>query len=169
LSHTLTYSLLLIFLTGLLPIAEVRGAIPLAFVLLGGNADHLLLGVITGIAGNLLIAPVVIPLLSRIESYILNSRRSPKFLQRAYRWVLSITRRRAESIREKSYVALTLFVAVPLPVTGAWTGSLIAYLLGMDKKKSIAAVEAGVLIASAIVFTATYLGVEALKKIFMLS
>ena len=54
-------------------------------------------------------------------------------------------------IGKYGYLALALFVAVPLPMTGAWTGALIAWLLGLDRKKSFAAIAFGVLIAGVIV------------------
>jgi len=160
--------LLLVFIVGLLPIAEVRGAIPLAFALFRDDSSQLFLSVTLGVAGNLLIAPIVIPLLDRVEKWVMHSKRSPEALRRVYRWVLNIARRRAKNIRSGGYAALAVFVAVPLPVTGAWTGSLIAYLLGMDRRRAVAAIELGVLGASAIVFTAVYAGLEVLKRIFML-
>jgi uncharacterized membrane protein len=52
-------------------------------------------------------------------------------------------------------LALTLFVAVPLPVTGAWSGCLVAWTLGLDRKKSILAISLGVVIAGLIVFFGT--------------
>ena len=160
--------LLLVFIVGLLPIAEIRGAIPLAFALFRDDSSQLLLGVALGIVGNLLIAPLVISLLDYVEKWVMYSKHSPRALRRIYSWVLNIARRRAENVKSGGYVALALFVAVPLPVTGAWTGSLIAYLLGMDRKRAIAAIELGVLGASAIVFAVVYLGVEVLKRIFLL-
>jgi len=161
-------SLLMVFIVGLLPVAEVRGAIPLAFALFSDDSSRLLLGVALGIVGNLLIAPLVLSLLDYVEKWVMYSKRSPEALRRIYRWVLNIARRRAESIKSGGYIALAIFVTVPLPVTGAWTGSLIAYLLGMDRKRAVAAIELGVLGASAIVFTAVYTGLEVLKRVFML-
>jgi len=161
-------SLLMVFIVGLLPIAEIRGAIPLAFALFRDDPSQLLLGVAMGIAGNLLIAPLVISLLDYVEKWVMHSKHSPEALRRIYSWVLNIARRRAENIRSGGYVALAVFVSVPLPVTGAWTGSIIAYLLGMDRKRAVAAIELGVLGASAIVFTAVYAGLEVLKRIFIL-
>lgn len=55
-----------------------------------------------------------------------------------------------------------------MPVTGAWTGSLIAFLLRVDKKKAVAAISLGVLIASIIVYSAVYLGISVLRTIFLL-
>jgi len=161
-------SLLLVFIVGLLPIAEIRGAIPLAFALFRNDPSQLLLGVTLGVVGNLLIAPLVLSLLDYVEKWVIYSKRSPEALRRVYSWVLNIARRRAENIKGGGYIALAVFVAVPLPVTGAWTGSLIAYLLGMERRRAVAAIELGVLGASAIVFTAVYTGLEVLKRIFML-
>jgi len=161
-------TLLLVFIVGWLPITEIRGAIPLAFAFFRNDPLQLLLGITLGIIGNLLIAPVVIPLLHYIERWIMNSKFSSEALRRFYKWALHIARHRAKNIKSGSYIALTIFVTVPLPATGAWTGSLIAYLLGMDRKRAIVAIELGVLGASAIVFAVIYLGIEVLKRVFLL-
>jgi uncharacterized membrane protein len=68
-------------------------------------------------------------------------------------------RRKAEKLERKmdvyGFLALTIFVAIPLPGTGAWTGCLIAWLLGLDRKKSIISIAFGVLIAGIIVLSAS--------------
>jgi len=152
----------------MLPVAEVRGAIPLAFALLRDNPQQLLLGVILGVAGNMAVAPILIPLLSFIERRVLESSGKLKLIRAVYERGVAVARRRARGLKAGSYIALAVFVAVPLPVTGAWTASLIAHILGMDKRKAVLAIEAGVAAASLIVFTATYLGVEALKHLLAL-
>lgn len=62
------------------------------------------------------------------------------------------------------FLALTIFVAIPLPATGAWTGSIIAWLLGLERKKSIFAIALGVLIAGVIVLLAS-LGIFSLVNL----
>jgi uncharacterized membrane protein len=94
-----------------------------------------------------------------------------KYLSRYKTWkhvfdkLFAKTRERAtEKIQRYEVIGLMFFVAIPLPVTGAWTGALIAYLFGLDLTRSLCAITAGVLIAGLIVLSIT-LGVVELFKI----
>lgn len=79
--------------------------------------------------------------------------------RRAFGFYIEKLRRKAEKVERKmsvyGFLALTIFVAIPLPGTGAWTGCLIAWLLGLDRKKSILAIAFGVLIAGIIILLAS--------------
>ena len=66
-------------------------------------------------------------------------------------------------VERYGYLGIMLFVAIPLPITGAWTGTLGAWILGMDRRKSILAVAAGVVIAGVIVSLVVGLGIGALS------
>ncbi|MBU0927495.1 MAG: small multi-drug export protein, partial [Spirochaetes bacterium] len=68
-----------------------------------------------------------------------------------------------EKVERYGYLGIMLFVAVPLPITGAWTGVLGAWILGMDRKKTMLAVAAGVLVSGVIVSLVVGFGVEALS------
>ncbi|MCI4435748.1 MAG: small multi-drug export protein, partial [Ignisphaera sp.] len=103
-----------------------------------------------------------------IDRFIRSSKNVPAILRSAYIKVLDYVQRKSKRFENYEVTALALFVGVPLPATGAWTGSLIAFLLGMDRRKALVAVELGVLIASIIVFAASYAGIAILKKIFYL-
>ena len=80
-----------------------------------------------------------------------------------YRRVVGVFLKRAERKSEKvmkrideiGYIALALFVAVPLPGTGAWTGTFVAWVLGLDRKKSILAISLGVIIAGLVILLAS--------------
>jgi uncharacterized membrane protein len=78
-----------------------------------------------------------------------------KLYQDFFNRILSKTRKKAKEVEKKidkfGYLALVLFVAIPLPGTGAWTGAFISWLLGLDRKKSLIAISTGVLIAGLIV------------------
>lgn len=137
--------------TAVLPISELRGAIPLAI-----STYHFTwyYAYLFGVIGNLLPVPFillffnsVIPLLSRVG-----------FLNRIMQWYFSWTKRRSKTIERYGWLGLTIFVAIPLPVTGAWTGSILASLLGMKFKYAFFAIVLGVLIAGVIVTCATVLG-----------
>ncbi|OGN94811.1 MAG: hypothetical protein A2Y89_01155 [Chloroflexi bacterium RBG_13_51_18] len=137
--------------TGALPISELRGAIPLA---IGTYHFSWYYAYLFGVIGNLLPVPfillffnTVIPQLSRIG-----------FLNRIMQWYFTWTKRRSKLIERYGWLGLMIFVAIPLPVTGAWTGSILAVLLGMKFKYAFSAIVAGVLIAGVIVTCATVLG-----------
>ena len=139
---------LYLFLVSMLPIAELRGAIPLGIY--WGLSPILVF--IVAILGNMVPVPFILLFLDSIEKYL---RRSEK-MARALDWIFERTYKKAdEKVRRWEYLALILFVAIPLPGTGAWTGSLIAYLFKFDIKKSMLSIFAGVLIAGAIVLIAS--------------
>ena len=156
-----------ILLVSLLPTVEVRGSIPLAFALFMDDAS-IVFALAIAVLGNLLIAPIALSILGWLDTFILNSRKAPALLKTLYLKILGYARSKASRINRYSLLALTVFVAVPLPGTGAWAGSLIAYILGIDRRRALLAIELGVLIASILVISASILGVELIKRIFML-
>jgi len=83
-----------------------------------------------------------------------------RWYQKAIGKVLSRLQRRVDRVQARmdrwGYFALMLFVAVPLPVTGAWSGSLIAWALGLDRWKSFLAISAGIIIAGLLVLFASF-------------
>ena len=136
-----------------LPISEVRGAIPLAVGVYGFSPlDAYLISVL----GNLLpIAPLLL-FLGPVSDYL--RRFSPG--DRFFTWLFARTRRKYIKDHENfGLTALAIFVAVPLPMTGAWTGCAIAFLLGFRFWPAFAAIAAGVLIAGVVV-TAAVVGFQ---------
>ncbi len=133
------------------PISELRGAIPWAIL------EHhfpwyyaFLLAVI----GNLLPVPFILLFLdtfSRLLSKI-------GIFEKMLHWLFERTRQRGKMINRYERIGLALFVAIPLPVTGAWTGSLAAVLFGLKFKHAFLSIFIGVLIAGVIVTCATLLG-----------
>lgn len=158
---------LLILLTSLTPGIEVRGSIPLTFILFNDGLGRIY-GTSVAVIGNLLIAPPIIALLKTLDNLIRTSRYIPKTLRSIYVIALNYARIKSLKLRKYSFVGLMTFTAVPLPGTGAWTASLISFLIGMDRVKAVLAIEVGVLIASVIVAAATYLGLEAVKALFLI-
>ncbi|MCC6015295.1 MAG: small multi-drug export protein [Desulfurococcaceae archaeon] len=155
---------LIVLLLGLAPVSEVRGAVPAARALFLGDGEFLLASTI-GLLGNLAVAPAVLYLLDRVEGFVVRLGR----LGRLYSRALEVARRRGSEVSGYGVLGLTVFVAIPLPATGAWTGSLAAYILGLPRGRAVLAIELGVLIAFTIVLGATVLGLEVLKAIFMLT
>ncbi|ADB57181.1 COG2426 family protein [Archaeoglobus profundus] len=138
-----------VLIVSALPISELRGGIPLALYL---GFDPLK-AYIFSILGNLLPVPFLLIFLNLIERIAL---RTP--LSRFYTRIVERTRRKKDLIEKYGYLGLSIFVAIPLPVTGAWTGCLLAFLLGLNRMKSFFYIALGVAIAGIIVL-ASSLGV----------
>jgi len=160
-------SIMIAFILGFLPISEVRGAIPYAIIKAGNDAASMTILALTGVFANLLIAPVALNILPMVEKIIVNEK-LPSFLRNLYFKVIEKAWEKASKMEKITFISLTLFVAVPFPATGAWTGSLVAFLLRVDKKKAVVAISTGVLTASLIVYSAVYLGLLIVKNIFLL-
>ncbi len=144
--------LALVLAVAALPVSELRGAIPLA--LLRFEFDPWL-AYGAGVLGNLLPVPF---LLLGLERLIAWAPRVP-LLRDGVRWWTARTRRKHSKAFERfGALALVLFVAVPLPVTGAWTGSLAAVLFGVPLRWSALLIALGVLLAGVVVSLATLVG-----------
>jgi len=139
-----------------LPISELRGAIPFAVA----SGMPLVEAAAIAVACNALVGPVAFVFLETFHRLL-------------YRWGFYagvfdrfVAKARAKvhaKVEKYGYLGIMLFVAVPLPVTGAWTGTLGAWILGMDRKKTMLAVAAGVVISGVVVSLVVGLGVEALS------
>jgi uncharacterized membrane protein len=127
-----------VFFTAAAPISELRGAIPLAILDLEVSWP---LAFLVAFAGNLLPVPFILLLLDRILQAI-----------------FAISRRRGGIVERYGLLGLVVFVAIPLPVTGAWTGSIVAYLLGIEFRRAFPAIVLGVFIAGVIVTVLTEIG-----------
>lgn len=136
---------LIIIGLSMLPILELRGAIPWAikFAPEMGTAKILLLSVI----GNFV--PVV-PLLLVLEP-LSNFLRRERHLDRMLTWLFERTRRRGRIIEKYKALGLAIFVGIPLPGTGAWTGALGAFLFGIRFKWALLAITIGIFMAGVIV------------------
>ena len=140
-----------------MPIAELRGAIPVAIRLYGMDP---LTAYLLAVIGNML--PVV-PLLLFLES-VSDYMRRWAFWDVFFNWLFRRTYHRHNAMYERyGTIALALFVAIPLPVTGAWTGCAAAFVFGIQFRHALLAILAGVLIAGIIVTTITLGGVGVLS------
>lgn len=144
-----------IFFISMLPIIELRGGIPIGYSL--GLPWHT--NMITAIIGNMIPVPFI--LLFVVKAFEIMKKRGimVNFINKIEKKAMS----RSDSIANKQFLGLMLFVAVPFPGTGAWTGALIASLLQLDRKKSFFTIFLGVIIA-AIIMTLGMYGV--IGKIF---
>ncbi len=132
------------------PIAELRGGIP-AGLLLGLSMKQAFLW---ACLGNLL---PVIPLLLFLDPVSRWLRRWPVW-DRFFAWLFARTARKSELIRKYEAVGLAIFVAIPLPMTGAWTGCAAAFLFQLPFRLAFPAVAAGVLGAGVLVALAIRIG-----------
>ncbi|MFC1658347.1 COG2426 family protein [Candidatus Omnitrophota bacterium] len=139
-----------VVIVAMLPVFELRGAVPLGFYLGMPPVKIFILALI----GNLL--PVV-PLYFLLQPVSRFLSRAPLF-RRFFNWLFAHTKKKAEIIQRYEAIGLMLFVAVPLPVTGAWTGTIAASLFRVKFKYTLPAVIAGVVIAGLIVTLLCFLG-----------
>ena len=149
-----------VLIVSMLPIFELRGGIPCGLLLkLAWWKTYL-----TAVLGNMI--PVV-PLLLFLDPISKGLRHRMALADKFFEWLFARTRRRTEAGMRKYgvFFGLMIFVAIPLPVTGAWTGCAAAFLFGIRFRYSLPAVLAGVLIASIIVSIATY-GTATVIKLF---
>ncbi|MGD8400924.1 MAG: small multi-drug export protein [Bacillota bacterium] len=137
-----------VIITAMLPYLELRGAIPYACHL-GLPAS---LAYLVALIGNMI---PVLPVMILIKPLSHSLDRLPLF-HRFFKWLFDRCRRRQDKILKYGYWGLLIFVAIPLPMTGAWSGALIAFLLGMRKRYTFLAILAGVAIAGLIVLLPTY-------------
>lgn len=151
---------LYVFLIAMVPIVELRGAIPVAYTLKATTSPDLniLLSYIVIAIGNM----IPVPLIFFFARRILEWGKDKKIIGRFFTWCLKKGEKGGQKLQAKAgrglYFALLLFVGIPLPGTGAWTGTLAASFLDMDFKKSVLAVIGGVVLASVIVGVLCTLG-----------
>ncbi len=143
-------------LLSLLPVSELRGAIPYAVA----SGMPIAVAALWCVAWNALAGPIALLFLATVHRLL-------------YRWAWYrgifdrfVAKARAkvhEKVEKYGYLGLAVFVGIPLPVTGAWTGALGAWILGMERKKAVLAIALGVLVAGIIVSLVVGLGVGALS------
>lgn len=151
---------LCVFFCAMLPIIECRGAIPLGWALGLPWWQTFLLA----FAGNILPVPFILLLIRKILSLMRGSH--VKFFRSIAAWLDRKVEKHKGSIEKYGYWGVTLFVAVPLPGTGGWTGSLISAALEQRPKKAFPAVVLGVLIACTVMTLIFYAGSSGLRAIF---
>lgn len=142
---------LIVFLISMVPLIELRGAIPYAV----GFGLPLVPSLVVALFGNMLPVPFIFLFARRILVWGKDKRYVGKF----FSWCLEKGEKGGRKLEAKAgaglYIALLLFVGIPLPGTGAWTGTLAASLLDMDFKKSMLYIFGGLLLAAAIMLAAS--------------
>ena len=137
----------IVFIVSLLPILELRGGILVGFLL----GMDLLPSFIIAFIGNIIPVPFILIFIKFIFKK-LKKTRMKGFIEKIENKAMS----KSDQIQKYAYLGLFLFVGIPLPGTGAWTGSLIAALLEMDNKKSFGIIVLGVIMAGIIISILSY-------------
>ncbi len=135
---------LAVFVVAMLPVFELRGAIPAGYAM--GMTSPVLIYLLA-VAGNFVpVLPILLGL-GPAERYL----RRYSFFDRFFNWLFKRTVSRSEVIRKYESLGLILFVAIPLPMTGAWTGSVAAYLFKLPLRMAVPCIILGILIAGLVV------------------
>ncbi len=141
---------LIVFIISIMPILELRGGL-IAASLLGLNPWT---SYVISIIGNVLPVPFILLFIDKIIEWM--SKSKVKWMNKTANWLYKKARKNKDKIDKYGYLGLLLFVGIPLPGTGAWTGCLVAGLFHMDRKKSFISVLAGIILASIIMMIVSF-------------
>ncbi|MBD3245128.1 MAG: ligand-binding protein SH3 [Candidatus Moranbacteria bacterium] len=135
-----------VMIISMLPVSELRGAIPAGILMYKINP---VLVYLLAVVGNLIPVVFILLLLEKLDNFL---RKRSRFFAGLFDKIYTRTRKRGEhKIKKAGSIALVTIVAIPLPMTGAWTGSLLAVLLKIPFKKAFPLIALGVVIAGIIV------------------
>ncbi len=144
-----------VFLIAMIPVAELRVALPLALVY---YKLPFVIAYVVAVLGNLLPVFFILLFIGPVSDWLIKRSR---LFELFFKWLFERTRNKVIRKYEKyGLIALTMFVSVPLPITGAWTGSLAAWLFGVEVKKAFLVISLGVMIAGLVVYFVTIGGME---------
>lgn len=146
--------ILLTFLVAMVPVVELRGAIPFGVV----RGLNLWTAIIASMLGNLIPVPFIILFIRKIFAWM--RAHMPKLDGLVIRMEKKAEKNRA-AVEKYAFWGLVILVAIPLPGTGAWTGALVAAMMEIRLKRAFPAIAIGVAIAGVIVSVITY-GVQAI-------
>ena len=145
----------LTFFISMLPISELRGALP--FALSQGLSP--LRAYLVSVAGNILPVLPLLLLLRGLSAFFARYRRGATL----FSWTMERAKKREGLVRRYGFGGLILLVAIPLPITGAWTGALVSFLLSIQIKQAFAAICIGVGLAGIIVLLASLGVIEGIE------
>ncbi len=135
----------------MLPIVELRGAIPVGIKFLDMPWWEVFL---IAVVGNMIPVPLIIWALGPLSRW---GMRFPSG-QRFFNWLFSRTRRKTAGVEKYETLGLAVFVAIPLPATGAWTGAMAAFVMGLSMRHALWSILLGVVVAGVIMTVLTWLG-----------
>ncbi len=134
------------FLWSVVPVSEIRGSMIYAMTNLEHTPWNVLTAYLISVFGNFLPVPLVMLVFRPVVKWLKKTR----LLGKAAQWLEERTHRKAQGLSKASAGALMLFVAIPFPTTGAWTGAMIASLLDIRFKYALPAILAGIMISGTI-------------------
>lgn len=141
--------MLMTLVISMVPVIELRGAIPIAV----GNGLDWRIAIPLAIIGNLIPVPFIIVFIKRVFAWM---RKVSKRLDRIVTKIENRAQKKMGTVQKYAFWGLFIFVAIPLPGTGAWTGALIAAMLDMRLKRAFPSIALGVLAAGIIVAFVSY-------------
>ncbi|MCH5183035.1 MAG: small multi-drug export protein [Oscillospiraceae bacterium] len=150
---------LMVFLISMLPIVELRGAIPIGLSMSELSPFWV---VLLSVIGNLLPVPFLILFGGMILRWLAKFPR----LGKPFRWILQLGEKKVAKMNKTLFLGLFLFVAIPLPGTGAWTGSLAAITLQRNFKQAFPPIALGVLCSGAIILAIYYFAYGVFEVLF---
>ena len=139
---------LYVFLISMVPIIELRGAIPVGAAL----QMPWWLTFLVAVVGNLLPVPFILFFVEKVLQFMKAHRIFPRLVN----WLEEKAQKGIHKVEKHALLGLMLFVAIPLPGTGAWTGSLVASLFHLDRRFSMISILCGVLVAGVLVTLISY-------------
>ena len=139
----------------LMPVSELRVGLPLAMLYAKDNGIPLLLIFLLIVLINILLIFFVFYFLDNLHKIFMNFKFYKKFFELTLKRFQKKTDKFKKRYNSLGFIALVLFVAVPLPGTGAWSGGLVSWALGLDRKKSILSIALGILISGFLIFLGT--------------
>ena len=148
-----------IFFISMVPLIELRGTIPVAYVMKAANPDfNLLIAYVVIAIGNM----IPVPIIYFFARKVLEWGKDKPIIGGFFTFCLEKGKKGGDKLQEKTgrglFLALLLFVGIPVPGTGAWTGTLAASILDMEAKKTFLAVFLGLILACVIMMTLSYFG-----------
>ena len=151
-----------LILLAVLPISELRGSIPYGILVGLPVSLVIVISIIANIAAGIFAYFFLDRLIKLFFNFGLFKEYYQKIVERSQKKI-------KEAVDKYGWIGVAIFIGIPLPFTGAWTGALGSYLIGLKKKKTMAAIILGVVIAGAIVSIIMLSGIEILKRIFIKS
>lgn len=150
------------FLISMIPLLELRGSIIVAGSVLKGLNLPFYQTFIAAVIGNMLPIPFILLFIEKIFDWM----KKTKKLSKLPLWIEAKAMKKSDQIKKYGYLGLFLFVAIPLPGTGAWTGSLLSVLFRLNRKKSLLFIFLGVLTAGLIMTLISYGAINGIISLF---
>ena len=149
-----------VFLCSMIPIIELRGAIPMGFILGLPWWKTFIISII----GNILPVPFILLFIRAVIQWM--SRSKVKLFNKVANWLLAKVDKNKDKIQKYAFWGVAAFVGIPLPATGAWTGSLVAAMIDMKFWKAFLSACIGAVVAGIIVTLIAYGGVGLIVSLF---